>query len=254
MATVVYGPSWGRAICAITDSDRSAEVLDRVERVALRLDQLCVRVRSDVRLAAETPAREHDLAEGARRDRGLGAEHRLGVAVVEVDRQEQVPLGRLAQELVRLGKIEHERLLDEERNSAADQLERRGEVVLVRQRDGDEVRLGGVQHRSDVGVAPGACLCCLPSHALVVPADDRDDGRVGPLGEHPDVLPPPAAGTDDRDAQGRAASGVGECRPRSVVGDTVDDTRALGHDLLPVVGQRVPAVKRHAACESIVCR
>ena len=187
--------------------DRSAEVLDRVERVALRLDQLCVRVRPDVRLAAEPPAREDDVAEGARRDRGLGAEHRLGVAVVEVDGEEQIPLGRLAQELVRLAEVEHQRLLDEERHSGPDQLERRGEVVLVRQRDGDEVRLDGVEHGGDVGEAGGVRLRCLPACPVLVPADDRDDGRVEPLGEDPDVLPAPTAGADDGDAQGRAARG-----------------------------------------------
>ena len=106
-------------------------MLEHVEAVALGLDEVGVRGVGHVRLAAEPPGREHQLAELTRVDGGLRARHRLRVAVVEVDAEEEVAVVGLADEPVGLVEFEHERLLGEQRNSSLNHLEGRPEVVLV---------------------------------------------------------------------------------------------------------------------------
>jgi hypothetical protein len=60
--------------------------------VALGFDQIRVRVAAGAGLAAEPPGGEDNVADVSGADGGARAADRLGVPVVEVDREEQVLL------------------------------------------------------------------------------------------------------------------------------------------------------------------
>ena len=82
--------------------------------VSMRLACGCV-------LVPTSPPNRHVANEmspsAARRDRLVGHLHRAGVAMVEVDGEEQAAILGFLQQPVGLVEIEHERLLDEQRDS-----------------------------------------------------------------------------------------------------------------------------------------
>lgn len=94
--------------------DRPAQVLQHVKAMALSLDQLCVGVRTTkVRLTSEAPGAENPFAHPTTVDDRLCTTHRLGVAMVEVDCEEDASLLRLRQQLVGFGEVEGEWLFDQ---------------------------------------------------------------------------------------------------------------------------------------------
>lgn len=86
-------------------------MLEHVEAVALRLDQVGVGVVDARSLASEAPRGEHRVAGPAVIDGPLRVLHGTGVAVIEVDGEEQILRRGFGQERVRLRQVEHERLL-----------------------------------------------------------------------------------------------------------------------------------------------
>jgi hypothetical protein len=121
--------------------------------------------------------------------------------VVEVEREEHPAALGLRQQHVRLGQVEDERLLDEQRHAPLQQVQGRGEVLLVGQAHADEVGLLGVEHLVEVGVGASTVRVGARPRAFLAAADDGAQVRVGPAREHAGVLLPPATGADDRDAQ-----------------------------------------------------
>ena len=111
--------------------------------------------------------------------------------MVEVDREEEPALVGFTQQRIRLVEVEDQRLLHEQRDSAAKQVQGRFEVPLVRQADGDQVRALGVEHLVDVrvgGTAERGSARCGPG---LVPAHDRAELRVRSSREDARVLEPP---------------------------------------------------------------
>lgn len=167
-----------------------------------------------IRLAAESPGREHQLPEFARVDRGLGAAHRLRVAVVEVDAEERA--GRLCrgEQLVGFGQFEDQRLLDQERDAGPEQAHRHVEMALIGQADGDELG-GGIQKRVELGVG-GRLVSRGPRLGpRGIPPENTDQLGVWPVREDPGVLLAPSTGADDAD-------------PQRFVVDGIHDTTRLG--------------------------
>ena len=150
-------------------------------------------------LAPESPGGEDDLPQAPLLDRAMRHLHGLGVAVVEVDREEQPALLGRAEERIGLVEVEDQRLLHQQWETGADDLQRRGEVFPVGQGEADQVGLLLVQHLIDVEVAsqvelPGAGLSLLRR-----PPGHRAEVHILPMGEHPRVLEAPTAGPDDGD-------------------------------------------------------
>ncbi len=181
--------------------DRAAQVLEHVQSVDLGLDEVGVRRGPEVGLAAEAPGREDDLAELARLDRAARALDRLGIAVVEVDREEQVLGGRCGEQGVGLVEIEDEGLLDEQCRASGDQVHGRGEVRLVRQAHSDQVRLFAVEHRIEIGVRGRRERVRANLGPLGIPADDGAQRGVPATGEHARMLLAPLPGPDDGDLE-----------------------------------------------------
>ena len=87
--------------------------------------------------------------------RCAGPDDWLGVAMVEVDREEGAMRRCLVEKLVRFVEMEDQRLLDKQRDAGFDELEGRLEMVLVGQAHGDQIGLLGVEHFGDARVAVG---------------------------------------------------------------------------------------------------
>ena len=149
--------------------------------------------------------REDDLAKLAFGDRGLRLRDRDGIPVVEVDREEQRTFGGGREQLVGFVEVEHERLLDQQGHTRLQQLEGRREVSFVRQAHTHQIRLLGVEHRGNAGVARRLGLRSLGGRAIGVAANDRDKLSVRSAVEDADVLTTPTAWTDNRDPYGSVA-------------------------------------------------
>ena len=81
-----------------------------------------------------------------------------------------------------------------------DDVERWGEVPLVRQAHRNEVGPFAVEHLSDVHIGPGAELLGSLGRAGRVASNDRAQVHVGPAGKDPRVMEaPPGPGADHRD-------------------------------------------------------
>src|SRR5260221_8698341 len=121
-------------------------MLQHVEPVTLRLDQIRVRMRARPRFSAKAPGCEHEITEIAALDCFSCTSYRLGIAVVEVDREEQIALRRRVEQNPGFVELEDQRLLGEQRDAGLDDLESRIEVTLVVQRETDEIRLLRIEH------------------------------------------------------------------------------------------------------------
>jgi hypothetical protein len=77
-------------------------------------------------LPAKAPSGKDHLPELPRLDRLARQLQRLGIAVVEVDGEEQVVLRRLRQQGIRFPNVKGQRLFHEQRIARLDDLERRG--------------------------------------------------------------------------------------------------------------------------------
>ena len=186
---------------ALTARDRAAQVLEHVEAVALGLDQVGVGVGTRAGLAAETPCRERDRPECSGRDRIVGHLHGPCVAVVEVDREEQLPPSRLGEEIVGLLQVEDERLLHEQRKAGLDDASCGVVVAFVRQAQRHEIGCLLVEHLVEVEIGRRRELVGAPLCLVGRPPDDRTEFDIGSCGEDPCVFaPPPLARADDCDA------------------------------------------------------
>jgi hypothetical protein len=122
--------------------------------------------------------------------------NRLGVAVVEVDREELLASG--IQQGVCLGELEDERLLDQEWNPSTEQLHCRLEVVFVRKAHGDKGRLLLIKHPIDARVRTRAVFGCALCRALSVPTNYPDQLGIGTGGKEFRVLLRPHTRANNR--------------------------------------------------------
>src|SRR5256885_1715766 len=85
-----------------TEGPGPREVLEHVKPVTLRLEQVAVWARPWVRLSAKAPGDVHDVAQQAVINGTTGLLHGARIPVVEVDREEELPLLRLGDQLLGL--------------------------------------------------------------------------------------------------------------------------------------------------------
>ena len=176
-------------------------MFEHVKAVTLRLEQVAVRARPGIRLAAEAPGHVHDVAQQAVINGATSLLHGARIPVVEVDREEELPLFGLGDQLLGLIEVEHQRFLDQQRHTTANQLQGRRKVLLVRQARRHQVRPRAREHLVDLRVGRGAIRRRALLRAPGGASDDRHQFSVRTPSEHPRVLLAPHAGSHDRDAQ-----------------------------------------------------
>ena len=97
-------------------------MFEHVKAVTLRLEQVAIRARPGIRLAAKAPGDVHDVAQQTVINGATSLLHGAGIPVVEVDCEEEFPLFGLGDQLLGLIEIEHQRFLDQQRHTTANQL------------------------------------------------------------------------------------------------------------------------------------
>ncbi len=153
-------------------------------------------------LPAEAPGGEADRTQLTGVDGSLGHLHRLRIAMVEVEPEPEVALGRLGDERIRLRKVEHERLLHQQRHARADDGQRRLVVGLVGQAHRHQVGLLSLQQRGQIRVASDPELGRAGIDLGLAPPQDPGQLRVRPGVIDPGVMvAPPLTRTDDGDLQ-----------------------------------------------------
>jgi len=178
--------------------DGATQELQLVERMALGLYQIGVGVVATA-FAAEAPGGKDQVAQPPVLDGFLCELDGFGVAMVEVDGEEEIALAGFFEECVRFVQAEGERLFRQQGDAGLDDLKRGLEVALVGQAEADEVGMLGVDHLLDVkigadAVLSGARLCLFgsaPDHGAEV--------HVLPFGEDACMLASPSTGADHGD-------------------------------------------------------
>ena len=100
-------------------ADVGGEVFEHVKAVTLRLEQVAVRARPGIRLATKAPGDVHDVAQQAISNGTTRLLHGARVPVVEVDREEELLLFGLGDQLLGLIEVEHQWFLDQQRHTTS---------------------------------------------------------------------------------------------------------------------------------------